>query len=66
MEIVVTRENKLVKKTKKPVKVCSQGIMNEYGEVELAYEDFFKIFDGKDVMITVTECVKEDVEEDAE
>lgn len=64
MEIVVTRENKLVKKTKKPVKVCSQGLMNEYGEVELTYEDFFKIFDNKDVQITVTECVKEDVEEE--
>ena len=66
MDIIVTRENKLVKKTKKPVKVCSQGIMNEDGEVEITYEDFFKIFDNKDVQITVTECVKEDVGEDAE
>ena len=66
MEIIVTRENKLVKKTKKPVKVCSQGLMNEYGEIEITYEDFFKIFDGRDAMITVTEVIKEEVEEDAE
>lgn len=66
MEIVVTKEQKLVKKTKKPVKVSEQGIFNEYGECEITYSDFFKIFDGKDVMITVVESSKEDVEEDEE
>ena len=44
--------------------MCGEGLLNEYGEVELTYEDFFKIFDGKDVHITVTECVKEEVEDD--
>lgn len=64
MEIIVTKESKLVKKTKKPVMVSELGLLNEYGEVEVTYTDFFKIFDGKDVQITVSEVVKEDVEEE--
>lgn len=64
MEIIVTRENKLSKKTKKPVQVCSRGIVDEYGEVAITYEEFFKIFDGKDVQIAVTECIKEEVEDE--
>lgn len=66
MEISLTKEQKLVKKTKKPVKVSERGIFNEYGEIEVTYEDFFKIFDGKDVTITVVESSKEDIEEDEE
>lgn len=64
MEIIVIKENKLTKKTKKPVKVCSQGLMNQHGEVEVTYEDFFKIFDNRDIQITVVECVKEEVEDE--
>lgn len=66
MEIVVTKEQKLVKKTKKPVKVSEQGIFNEYGECEITYADFFKLFDGKDVMITVVESTKEDIKDGEE